>query len=91
MMAQHDRPVYPHETPASWRAALDALPSPEGMHGSPDGPDGHDEAAASHASMPYLALVRGPKRSGKSTFAREAVNALLNRCGRRDRHEAGGY
>lgn len=29
--------------------------------------------------MPILAIVKGPKRSGKSTFARELANTLLER------------
>lgn len=53
-------------TPESWDTALATLRS--------------DEEATDEEVV--VALVKGPKRSGKSTFARAALNTLLSRYDR---------
>ncbi|ORY30532.1 hypothetical protein BCR39DRAFT_528588 [Naematelia encephala] len=57
-------PVYPHITSPSWQSALDSLKSDEAS----------EEAINDE---PVVVLVKGPKRSGKSTLARASVNRLL--------------
>ncbi|KAL7423073.1 Polynucleotide 5'-hydroxyl-kinase grc3 [Cryptotrichosporon argae] len=63
-------PVYPHVEPPSWAAALASLADPaaadDDAYGAYDAPD----------RAPAV-LVKGPKRSGKSSLGRAAVNALL--------------
>ena len=54
-------PVYPYEEPASWTSALASLASPAEI----------DDAVAP------VVLVKGPKRTGKSSMARAALNTLL--------------
>ncbi|WVQ73325.1 hypothetical protein IAR50_002893 [Cryptococcus sp. DSM 104548] len=58
-------PVYSYHTPASWGTALTS--STELVHG---------EYAE---EMPFVGLVKGQKRSGKSTFARGLLNTLLGK------------
>jgi len=68
--------VYPHCSPDTWSMAFNLLSSPgisDAEQQAEEGPEGSDR------SSPLVAIVKGPKRSGKSTFAREAVNRLLNR------------
>ncbi|KAK4685213.1 polynucleotide 5'-hydroxyl-kinase GRC3/NOL9, partial [Tremellales sp. Uapishka_1] len=57
-------PVYPHTTPPSWSSSLAALSS------SP--------SSADTDQPPFVALLKGPKRSGKSSFARATLNRLLS-------------
>jgi polynucleotide 5'-hydroxyl-kinase GRC3/NOL9 len=65
-------PVYPHITPDSWSAALASFNPPRRtLEEDSEIFDPRDETA------PIVALVKGPKRSGKSTFARAALNRLL--------------
>jgi polynucleotide 5'-kinase involved in rRNA processing len=47
-----------------------------GRVGVDEGEEAGDEAVEDR-SVEFVALVKGAKRSGKSTFAREAVNRLL--------------
>ncbi|OCF46001.1 hypothetical protein I317_00089 [Kwoniella heveanensis CBS 569] len=69
-------PVYPHITHSTWSAALAALPS-SALTPSPELPDldGGDE----DLQKPFIGLVKGTKRSGKSTFARTVLNNLLEK------------
>lgn len=60
-------PVYPHQTSSSWSEALDTMD----RQASADS-GGHEEV-----NPPVVLLVKGPKRVGKSSFARSAVNRLL--------------
>jgi polynucleotide 5'-hydroxyl-kinase GRC3/NOL9 len=73
--------VYPHVTLESWSSALQSL-SGEDVE-RPDDTDinryAADDDEAFDRSAPLVAIVKGPKRSGKSTFAREALNRLLTR------------
>jgi polynucleotide 5'-kinase involved in rRNA processing len=64
--------LYPHVTPDSWIAPLQALTSIHKVNGQTDS-DSDDE------EEPIIALIKGPKRSGKSTFARAVLNNLLTR------------
>ncbi|KAK8858722.1 hypothetical protein IAR55_002951 [Kwoniella newhampshirensis] len=63
-------PVYPHMTSASWSKALEPLTS-NTYHAA--------SGVLEDVDTPLVALVKGPKRSGKSTFARALLNNLLNR------------
>lgn len=63
-------PVYPHQTPEAWSTALSQLVPPWSV---PDQWSGQ----GSDGDSPVVALVKGPKRSGKSTIARAALNTLL--------------
>ncbi|WWC62750.1 uncharacterized protein I303_105347 [Kwoniella dejecticola CBS 10117] len=62
-------PVYPHITPPSWSDALSALIPPNQL----------EEYGEMEMLEPFIGLVKGPKRSGKSTFARAVLNNLLER------------
>lgn len=67
--------MYPHITPDSWSTALDSLDrltSPTANDGEEDVPEILDEGVST------IALIKGPKRSGKSTVARAALNRLLD-------------
>ena len=68
-------------TPESWSSALQSL-SGDDVERSNEG-DAYryaaDDDETFDRSAPLVAIVKGPKRSGKSTFAREALNRLLNR------------
>jgi polynucleotide 5'-hydroxyl-kinase GRC3/NOL9 len=67
--------VYPHITPDSWSIALDSLnrlTSQTANDGEEDIAEILDEGA------PTIGLIKGPKRSGKSTVARAALNRLLD-------------
>jgi polynucleotide 5'-hydroxyl-kinase GRC3/NOL9 len=68
--------VYPHSSPDTWSLALNLL---AGSGISDVNRQAEEGAEGSDRSSPLVAIVKGPKRSGKSTFAREAVNRLLNR------------
>ncbi|KAI9634884.1 uncharacterized protein MKK02DRAFT_34344 [Dioszegia hungarica] len=63
---------YPYTTPSSWSTALDSLIS----RGQANGHTHHASAADEAEDCPIV-LVKGPKRSGKSTLARAALNTLL--------------
>lgn len=64
-------PVYPHVTPESWRQALISIvPSDAGA-------DDSDDETPGPAARPPVAIVKGPKRSGKSALARATLNKLL--------------
>ncbi|KAL1413159.1 Polynucleotide 5'-hydroxyl-kinase grc3 [Vanrija albida] len=63
-------PVYPHVNPTSWRDALDSLDTAE----TQDQDD--DDLGFEGDSVPVV-LVKGPKRSGKSSLARASLNRLL--------------
>ncbi|WVF68971.1 hypothetical protein IAT40_003745 [Kwoniella sp. CBS 6097] len=67
-------PVYPHVTQPSWNAALSGLPSSTStaVQDLPDVEEGYEDA-----QKPFVGLVKGTKRSGKSTFARTVMNRLL--------------
>jgi polynucleotide 5'-hydroxyl-kinase GRC3/NOL9 len=68
-------PVYPHITPDSWTIALDNL----NRLTSPIANDGEEDVAEIlDEGVPTIALVKGPKRAGKSTVARAALNRLLD-------------
>lgn len=73
VLRQGEAPVYRYVTPPSWE---DALRRMGGRVGVDEGEDAGDEAVEDR-SVEFVALVKGAKRSGKSTFAREAVNRLL--------------
>ena len=70
--------------PPSWSSSLDnALPrlprsliQPASAH---DDSDSDSDEEEEDAFAPFTALIKGPKRSGKSTFARSLVNGLLDR------------
>lgn len=55
--------VHPFILPSSWEAALASI----------------EEQPVSGISTPPICLVKGPKKSGKSTLARTLVNRLLSR------------
>lgn len=65
-------PVYSHHTASSWHTALDSLVS------------GHSAEEEDELASPPpqdrvpVVLVKGPKRSGKSSIARAALNRLLS-------------
>ncbi|RSH90978.1 Polynucleotide 5'-hydroxyl-kinase grc3 [Saitozyma podzolica] len=67
-------PVYPHITLDSWSTALDSLNrlTPSTAN------DDDDVAGVLDEGAPTIALIKGPKRSGKSTVARAALNRLLD-------------
>jgi polynucleotide 5'-hydroxyl-kinase GRC3/NOL9 len=71
-------PVYTHQTSSNWESALTKLSqaSKSDSAGSEQLETFQDDE---NRSMPLIAMVKGPKRSGKSTFAREVVNRLLER------------
>jgi polynucleotide 5'-hydroxyl-kinase GRC3/NOL9 len=60
---------HPHVQPESWSEPLNSLVPAESVD---DDSDDEEESAP-------VTLVKGPKRSGKSTFARAVLNNLLNR------------
>ena len=60
---------HPHVQPESWSEPLRSL--------LPEQTD--EEEEDDEESTPPIVLVKGPKRSGKSTFARATLNNLLNR------------
>lgn len=77
-------PHLPHLLPDSWISSLEnSLPRlPRALVTSSqtsDDSDGSDEEEEEDAFASFTALVKGPKRSGKSTFARALVNGLLDR------------
>lgn len=63
-------PVYPHVTPSSWAHALDSLRDTDDMVDDDETPPPQDRVP--------VVLVKGPKRSGKSSVARAALNRLLD-------------
>ena len=69
MVGSFPAPVYPYITPPSWDAGLSLL----------DRPSASLEDEASDTLRPLVTLVKGAKRSGKSTFGRAAMNRLLER------------
>lgn len=72
--------VYPYCTPSSWSDALASLGT-LGRNGNAtheeEGEDDNDDD-----EDPPILLVKGPKRSGKSTFARALLNKLLEKHAR---------
>ncbi|WVR06480.1 hypothetical protein IAU60_003511 [Kwoniella sp. DSM 27419] len=67
------QPVYPLVCPDTWSSAIAALPT------APSSDAQEVEASYSSDALhePFLSLVKGPKRSGKSTLARTLLNNLL--------------
>ena len=63
-------PVYPYITPRSWEESLNILDS-----STPCNADNPED----DRDQPIVILVKGPKRAGKSTFARASLNRLLKR------------
>ena len=55
-------PCYPYQQPETWTDALDQI---------------YRDATDSPVQTAPIVLVKGPKRSGKSTIARTALNTLL--------------
>ncbi|KAJ9092435.1 hypothetical protein QFC21_006817 [Naganishia friedmannii] len=80
VLRQAQSPVYRHITPQSWTDALNAFGdlsiSAEHVDG---GEYDDDDEPAEDRTSPCIALVKGAKRSGKSTFTREIVNRLLRK------------
>lgn len=78
VLRQAQSPVYRHITPPSWTDALNAfgdlLTPVEHVDGQYD-----DDELTEDRTSPCIALVKGAKRSGKSTFTREIVNRLLQK------------
>lgn len=81
-------PVYPYMTPASWSSALSSFaprtssPSRLGrqnLGGDDEDDSDDDDDDEGEDKLPPVMLVKGPKRSGKSTFARSLLNNLLAR------------
>lgn len=62
--------MYPYITPPSWQTALASVDKPS---------DSTDDDETTDDQNPIIALVKGPKRVGKSSFARSALNRLLRR------------
>lgn len=58
-------PVYPHITPDSWTVALSSCGQPVEEDDDP--------------GKPVIALIKGAKRAGKSTFGRSVLNTLLEK------------
>ncbi|KAL7417284.1 hypothetical protein BDY24DRAFT_368355 [Mrakia frigida] len=76
----------PHTLPPSWLSSLEnSLPrlprslQPASEPNDSDDSDDSDEEEEEDAFASFTALIKGPKRSGKSTFARALVNGLLDR------------
>lgn len=72
------QPVYPHTTPSTWQKALKSLPTPTSA--TVDGEEwdpAAEEKMEEERSKPFIGMIKGPKRSGKSTFARAMANQLL--------------
>ena len=79
-------PHLPHTLPPSWLSSLEnSLPrlprslQPASQPNDSDDSDDDDEEEEEDAFASFTALIKGPKRSGKSTFARALVNGLLDR------------
>ncbi|KLT44491.1 hypothetical protein CC85DRAFT_314864, partial [Cutaneotrichosporon oleaginosum] len=70
----HSTPVYAHTTPPSWTQALESLVQ------APAVDDDDDEEVL--AEQVPVVVVKGPKRSGKSSLARAALNHLLGNFAR---------
>ena len=70
-MGSFPAPVYPYISPYSWDAALDSLCHPPSSSA--------DDEELSIDQKPLVALIKGPKRVGKSAFGRAALNRLLER------------
>ena len=68
-------PVYPHFEPEAWHQALESLAQHE------DADDASDASPPPQDRVPVV-VVKGPKRSGKSTIARAALNCLLEQYAR---------
>ena len=67
MIGSFSLPVYAYTTPLSWDIGLVNL----------DPPSSSSSTEAGLVETPIVALVKGPKRAGKSTFGRAALNRLL--------------
>lgn len=70
MTANFSTPVYAHVAPLSWVDALSSL-----AQAAPVDDDDEDDAPAPER-IPVV-VVKGPKRSGKSSLARASLNRLL--------------
>jgi polynucleotide 5'-hydroxyl-kinase GRC3/NOL9 len=70
VLRQAASPVYRYVTPPSWEDALRRI----GQQAGEETEEGEGEG---DRLGEFVALVKGAKRSGKSTFARELVNRLL--------------
>ncbi|KAG1895242.1 uncharacterized protein F5891DRAFT_1059852 [Suillus fuscotomentosus] len=64
LMTHSDRDVLPFVLPESWSIALSAAETPP---------------SSADPIQPSVYVVKGPKKSGKSTFARTLLNRLLTR------------
>lgn len=73
ILAPPPRPVYAYQTPESWEQALSVLPGPQFLDVEDIDDETHEERL-----RPIVTLLKGPKRSGKSTLSREVVNRLLS-------------
>jgi polynucleotide 5'-hydroxyl-kinase GRC3/NOL9 len=76
-----DHAVYTHSTPESWSDALNSLSGAvtQAQNGEDEDEFGEYGSEMIDRSAPILAIMKGQKRSGKSTFGRELVNRLLSR------------
>lgn len=66
--------------PPSWSTALtQSVPSPSTSHSQTEdaSADDEDEEDETDTLRPFTALVKGPKRAGKSGFSRVLANRLL--------------
>jgi polynucleotide 5'-hydroxyl-kinase GRC3/NOL9 len=64
-------PIYRYSTPSTWLDALERIGRPAVVR--------EEWEAAEDPAASFVMIVKGAKRSGKSTFAREAVNRLLQK------------
>lgn len=69
MLGSSPTVAYPHTTPASWTKALASL-APAADSNDLDSPPPEEPTP--------IVVVKGPKRSGKSSLARAALNTLLS-------------
>lgn len=68
-------PIYRYTTPPTWHEALERIGRPSAARAEESEQwEGSEDPAA-----PFVMIVKGAKRTGKSTFAREAVNRLLQK------------
>lgn len=68
-------PIYRYTTPPSWHEALERL----GWSPAEQTEEIEETEELKDPAAPFVMIVKGAKRSGKSTFAREAVNRLLQK------------
>lgn len=66
--------------PPSWTRALDEIyPASTGAVDDAEMEDGNEGSEEIEDPLPNIYLVKGPKKIGKSSFARALVNRLLSR------------